>query len=377
MSAWFVFERWTFNRHSGKKWLMDVLGEIQARTASSPPIDWVASVPPRHIRRAATWSEENWKRASQQLLRVSTFVGDSVITRARHGSPSSLNVDANLENGNLRDEVAQIHIPMVSSPIPQSPPRSPFSSMPTLPQLTEEPETIASRGNRAEASMSTPSIATTLSDCAAAASSSDTHSAEMSDHSTQGAAKRRLADLVRNVMRVRQSTAGPLSPSRKRTTSSTAFTDGARSMSDNTVTSMRVSRVANLIPALKSMAPVHFMQPHTALVRHLQFSPGGEFLASCSWDRTCAIFRVKDFTMPPRVLAHPQGFVGQVAWSPKGDLLLTKMVRGMKLWTTEVNALSSQWLLYRTNYLKSGVCRKTIDRKCAVQSVAWYPQGDG
>lgn len=34
-----------------------------------------------------------------------------------------------------------------------------------------------------------------------------------------------------------------------------------------------------------------------------------------------------------RVLAHPQGFVGQVAWSANGNTLLTKLGRGVKLWT--------------------------------------------
>ena len=60
-----------------------------------------------------------------------------------------------------------------------------------------------------------------------------------------------------------------------------------------------------------------------------------------------------------RVLAHPQGFVGQVAWSPKGDLLLTKMNRGIKVWND------------------GGVCKKTIDRKQSVLSVAWLPGGEG
>ena len=34
-----------------------------------------------------------------------------------------------------------------------------------------------------------------------------------------------------------------------------------------------------------------------------------------------------------RVLGHPTGFVGQVAWSPDGSLLLTKLTRGIRVWT--------------------------------------------
>ncbi len=90
---------------------------------------------------------------------------------------------------------------------------------------------------------------------------------------------------------------------------------------------------------------------------------------SFSWDRTSVIFKVgvsiaffsstdavrgrssqETFTSH-RILAHPQGFVGQVAWyaishhvamgsahvdvarSPSGHLLLTKLNRGVKVWT--------------------------------------------
>jgi hypothetical protein len=54
-----------------------------------------------------------------------------------------------------------------------------------------------------------------------------------------------------------------------------------------------------------------------------------------------------------RVLAHPQGFVGQVAWfvfftlyvvfslilfrSPSGNTLLTRLSRGIKIWTEVCN----------------------------------------
>lgn len=87
-----------------------------------------------------------------------------------------------------------------------------------------------------------------------------------------------------------------------------------------------------------------------------------------SWDRTSVIFKVgvsnhanglhtQEYGSPlqetftsHRILAHPQGFVGQVAWSvdrrylfcvslkdlrrsPSGSLLLTKLGRGVKVWT--------------------------------------------
>jgi hypothetical protein len=57
-------------------------------------------------------------------------------------------------------------------------------------------------------------------------------------------------------------------------------------------TQMRKSRVANLVPRLKSMEVTQDLAAHQALVRHLQFSPNGQWLATSSWDRTSVVFRV-------------------------------------------------------------------------------------
>lgn len=123
-------------------------------------------------------------------------------------------------------------------------------------------------------------------------------------------------------------------------------------------TTFRGSKVTSLIPKLKSLEATQDLVAHSALVRHLQFSPNGKFLATSSWDRTSIIFRVGDPCVPHRVLAHASGFVGQVAWSPAGVLLLTRLNRAIKIWTED------------------GVCRKTIERQHHVQSIAWLPGGE-
>ena len=64
------------------------------------------------------------------------------------------------------------------------------------------------------------------------------------------------------------------------------------------VETMRQTRLSKLIPELKSLEPVHLFTPHAALVRHLQFSPCGRYLATCSWDRTAMIFDLQVCVFP-------------------------------------------------------------------------------
>jgi hypothetical protein len=45
--------------------------------------------------------------------------------------------------------------------------------------------------------------------------------------------------------------------------------------------------------------------------------------------------------------------------SPSGSLIMTKLPRTIKIWSQD------------------GVCRKTIERDCPVQSVTWLPHGEG
>ncbi|KAJ3554822.1 hypothetical protein NM688_g2905 [Phlebia brevispora] len=117
-------------------------------------------------------------------------------------------------------------------------------------------------------------------------------------------------------------------------------------------------RIAALVPKLRRMEISQDVAAHVALVRHIQFSPDGKFLATSSWDRTSMIFRVTDSFAVHRILAHPGGFVSQVAWSPNGKSLLCKTAHGIKIWTED------------------GVCKKTIHRHHPVHSVAWYPHGE-
>lgn len=76
---------------------------------------------------------------------------------------------------------------------------------------------------------------------------------------------------------------------------------------------------------------------HTAFVRHLQFSPDGRYLATCSWDRTIIIWRVHPSFKIHKVLPHPKnGRVSGLSWSHSGTLLARSYCT-IQLWDVEVN----------------------------------------
>jgi WD40 repeat protein len=94
---------------------------------------------------------------------------------------------------------------------------------------------------------------------------------------------------------------------------------------------------------LRTLRYSQLLTEHVALVKHLQFSPDGQFLATCSWDSTALIWRVGagpsgEFELKHKLLhaARIGGFVNQVAWSPSGDRLLARLVKSIKLWDPEV-----------------------------------------
>ncbi|KAH7322143.1 hypothetical protein B0J17DRAFT_633508 [Rhizoctonia solani] len=90
-------------------------------------------------------------------------------------------------------------------------------------------------------------------------------------------------------------------------------------------------RIRTYVPMLRTFHPCQLLTKHLGLVKHLQFSPNGQFLATCSWDRTALIWKVGPGPSMVVELMHSLvrndqigGLVTQVAWSPGGDQLLTR-----------------------------------------------------
>ncbi|KAF5379166.1 hypothetical protein D9615_006004 [Tricholomella constricta] len=365
VSAWFASERYIFLRHRGKKWLSDAIVEYKIMIMKLPGMQ----------RAKRTWDviRDRLSQMRDALQRLSC----KLLGIAYAHSSSSDNCD-DLEAGLPTAHAHSIPPEMPTSPLRR---QSDVMNEPKSPRLAKSPDESeelptptssgrqlwknALRSVKLRSAISPPSSMTDVMN--EPKSPPPDESEELPTPTSSG---RQLWKNAFRSVKLRSaisppsnmSVAGsPPAPHRRRTTSSNltgTYGERKRTMAEEPVKAVLRSRVAALRPKLQQLETTQDVAAHQALVRHLQFSPDGKYLATSSWDRTSIVFRVGDPLISHRILAHPQGFVGQVAWSPTGNLLLTKLGRGIKVWTAE-----------------EGVCKKTIDRKTAVEAIAWFPDG--
>ncbi|KAL4062342.1 hypothetical protein J3A83DRAFT_4110084 [Scleroderma citrinum] len=319
VSAWFASERWIFVQHSGQKWLGDVISDFTNHVADLRLVravrsvtDWLGgciSAVFTRCRRLVVWVNVTPTHKEKDDL---PLYGDPHQLRARH-------------------------------PIP--PPNYRHNTQETIPPLPHQDIAFSSCSDLTERRMS-----------------ADERS-EDSVGSGQSNARQRFVNAIRTVIMLQSTqasgTARPMSPRRDSAWETPQVTSPGR-FADPGVQALRNNRMAANVEKLKMLGPIQELAAHQALVRHLQFSPNGKYLATSSWDRTSVIFRVGQSgeLATHRVLVHVRGFIGQVAWSPNGRTLLTRLTRSVKVWTED------------------GVCKKTIERQNGIQSIVWLPNSD-
>ncbi|KAJ6495341.1 hypothetical protein C8R45DRAFT_986874 [Mycena sanguinolenta] len=323
VSAWFASERYIYLQHNGKKWLADVLEDATERFLAIPGVD--------RTRRIFRGLKKRLRAGKRAIARMTSSTVQ-FLTRDSD-SEKSYDPEANilpLSNGHTRE-----------------------TSVSAMTSVTHLPEATPTASPSPEPAPNTPtlsSLSTTVGSEATAAPA------------TPGPSRGKL--LWKNALQtvkmrtVAASPFGPRMPRRQRTSSSnTNFGERQRTLADEPIKAVLArTRITTLRPKLNDLKPREALEAHQALVRHLQFSPDGKFLATSSWDRTSIVWRIDRGTLTShRVLAHAQGFVGQVAWSDTGNMLLTKLIRGVKVWSED------------------GVCQKTIDRQVNVESITWWP----
>ncbi|GJE84621.1 WD40 repeat-like protein [Phanerochaete sordida] len=119
--------------------------------------------------------------------------------------------------------------------------------------------------------------------------------------------------------------------------------------------------VSTLVPRLKNFEVVHKLDVHGGLVRDMQFSPDGKYLATASWDKTILVLDATDSFNAGRPLSHPAGLVGQLEWSSSGTMFLTKANETIRVWARdETNEFHKQF---------------SIVRNASVSAIRWLPSG--
>lgn len=248
VSAWFASERWTFSRHNGTKWLADVLSETKIRVKSTRGVKWLIYEPRAWAWTASRWTRERFRKFSEVVSELSSR------TFSRLNSP----VDEKL--GDPERQVTPV--PACASPEPVSPimRRGGSDAGPLLPIAELRSPTVTSfDGGEGE------TVASITSE---------------TPGTMTPAGRGRFANAVRAVIKMRHaSTAFPVegrNPRRQRTMSS----DGNGIEAVEPMGLLKNSRVGTLMPKLRSLHPTQSFEAHSALVRHLQFSPSGKFLAT-------------------------------------------------------------------------------------------------
>ena len=224
---WFLFERWVFLRHRGTKWLRDSLDEC-----------WIAVadvVSRRRLLSAMHRASDTFARAKVLLCKfVRPRPSDETIIPPSDSWSSLTHAPSSTIRRSPYDPAESLRT-RSPSPMTPAPPEEPLSS-----HSLNIPEEVAG-----------------VSGAAAVAATP--------------ARRARFVQAIRSVIIAQQ---GPIGISRA------SLFNPECVRQEELRGLIRSSRVARLVPKLKDFAPTQEFAAHQALVRHLQFSPNGKFLAT-------------------------------------------------------------------------------------------------
>lgn len=361
VGLWFASERWTFSRTRGQKWLWDLLNDFQAKCNKYLGITWLIEHWPKDIRARVTRWTRVWIHDSQLLLW--TIYGRCGRRKPREPTDE--------EKDHASDYPGAIY--------PRPDPRSDFDagsitetvmSGPASPTRTSEQRMLPPSSSVASFSThmggastsgqwtGSPSIAQALLRSAHGSGLPQTPEGDEQPKPI------RLKLLVERIIAMNKTQNRATVAARARAESD--LVTGRRDSNDNygAASYAHKARIRDLRPGLANLRITQFLNEHMALVKHMQFSPQGDYLATCSWDRTAIIWRITESHVELFLkLYHPVstgGFVNQVAWSPDGASLLTRTQKSLKIWEAA-----------------TGKGLKPISRPRPIQSAIWMPKGNG
>ncbi|KAG9091772.1 hypothetical protein FRC06_000387 [Ceratobasidium sp. 370] len=357
LGLWFASERWTFSRTRGQRWLFDILNDFQAQAHKYLGIKWIIKHWPRAIRPRV----KSWTRVQIHNIRLALQNMYSCCGR-RRPSPDEEKDHASDYPGAVYPRPGDFDAGSITETVmsgPGSPGRT--SEQRTLPPSGSVLSVSTHHGVGSAAQWNnSPSLAQALLSAAPGAGLSTTPEHE------ERPKPLRLKLLVEKVIAMNKTAANRAALAARARAESDLVTGGRRESNDNysNTSYAHKARIRDLKPGLANLQITQFLNEHLALVKHMQFSPQGDFLATCSWDRTAIIWRITETNVELFLkLYHPVstgGFVNQVAWSPDGSKLLTRTQKGLKLWDSA-----------------TGNGHKAIGRPRPIQSAAWMPRGEG
>ena len=310
-----------FNRHKGRKWLAEILDDVSGRLESAT-IGWVKTAPEKS-KTALDWSAGVVRRASAPFRWMS-----GIFRRTPGNAGNSPSVES------IPPPYSSPTIPPNAVIIdPRAGPTAPARSLVRFQLGNDDGGSSGEASGRP--SDASPTMAST------ALPSTPEPGTEIS------ATRARFMNLVRSAIMVNR-LIGVGDEARAKV--SRSLTDGkvADPKSAGPVVKPRSSRVAGLVPRLQNMTPTQDIAAHAALVRHMQVSVKPVVTPASVSDNAPSSPRTES-SWPPlvgiapqlysmlgyvtftstytmklsdwqeqftshRVLLHPTGFVGQVAW---------------------------------------------------------------
>ncbi|CAE6468328.1 unnamed protein product [Rhizoctonia solani] len=281
VGLWFMSERWIFSRTRGKRWLFDVLNETQARIHRILGITWLLKQVPEDIGpRLMRWSRV-------QLYNIKTaFQAAYIYCTCRR--PTEI------------DEEKQAHLSDFAAAAPRS------SALPPRPSGARSDDDTVSNADTSYSALASPRftdkqpLPTSTSMTSIPSSSggypqfppgvpSLTLPPTITEAEPQRPSTQRLKSLVERIIAINKSAPGRTVSGRMDPEPTTGRPRGSSEGYIPASYALK-ARIQKLKPGLENLRITQFMTEHMALVKHMQFSPNGDYLATCSWDRTAIVW---------------------------------------------------------------------------------------
>jgi WD repeat-containing protein 26 len=342
VSAWFLAERYIYSKHNGLRWLSDVIHDHWAQFIKYPPIQFIRYIPRR-------------VRGGLRRLKSQLSCGNDQFSELEDGLPFPNGVDD--REMASPSPIAYRH-PGISGSTDKGVAftESPVNSLHPV-NTSNRPDTPMSPTSVLQSPSRHFSFATASVAASTAAAASESPTTPATEGTIAGGPKLKGVNLFRQIAwkavaaenNQNGSTAASPAHGMAAVRSMTVLSDPGRRRDTDESHHLKAGRISALRPSLKKLRVTDTIWDHTALVRHLQFSPNGKVLATCGWDGTARLFDVpttagggvgrKNVMAVAGKSLGTVMFWGQAAWSPDGRWLLTKWMAGIQVWT-EVRHLS-------------------------------------